>query len=127
MLSILQTAKSMAVRRNAFRSLRLLALHHQLSSEETGQLLQATQKALSDYTTDTRGDVGLWLRVEGCQGLPAIIEQARASSFDPHLLFSFVLKLCLDKIDTVRDAAITALGQLGVEQQHQAVTSLLRM
>lgn len=125
MLNVLQAAKSVAVRRNAFRSLRLLALNHELSPEESEKLLQATEQALCDYTTDTRGDVGLWLRVEGCRALPDITKRTQASSSISQSLSCLVLKLCLDKIDTVRDAAITALGQLGMQEQYQAVASLL--
>lgn len=119
-------------RRNAYISLVavLQRVGNDLPQRITPQLwqavLQALVDALSDYTTDQRGDVGSWVRVAAMRGLTTMVAQYKRlfhggvlqGSVDvqvwlPEELFQAIVagisKQVMERIDNVR---IEAVGHL---------------
>lgn len=83
-------------------------------------MVVALTKALDDYTTDQRGDVGSWVRGEALRALSRVLVAA-ASSPSPLSLVSQeafsaavngMAKQALEKLDVVRGAATGAWGDL---------------
>ena len=78
--------------------------------------------ALSDYTTDQRGDVGSWIRAEVLTGLGATMSEVardiekEALDRVPQHLFEDVIrgiaKQAVEKLEPVRCAAALALASL---------------
>lgn len=102
----------MPTRRNAFVSLKRLASNHDLVAQEKSQLFETLTAALSDYTTDTRGDVGSVMRIEGLKDLSQTLWKASVTPEQAQEATSLALKLALDKIDAVRQPALLALREM---------------
>lgn len=76
-------------------------------------VVNALYVGLEDYTTDQRGDVGSWLRVSCCKAL-GLLRKARAACAPEtwELVVSRLLRLAVEKLEVVRQAAMFALAEL---------------
>ena len=103
---------------------------------QLGNISSALIQALSDYSTDQRGDVGSWIRVASLNGLGGMMSHlsrdhlARAELSDQQsglpisqaqfeLAMTGVVKLLVEKLEPVRAAAARCWGlmrQAGAEQ-----------
>lgn len=109
---MVQQSKAMGTRRNALISLKRLAGTHDMHPPEQEQMLEALVTALCDYTTDTRGDVGSWLRIEALKILSAESTNLHFSTGRRIQYVQLSSKLCLDRIDSVREVAVGTVLEL---------------
>ncbi|PWN18835.1 ARM repeat-containing protein [Microstroma glucosiphilum] len=130
-------------RRNAYMS--LVAILQRTGNDlpervppQLGQtVLQALVDALSDYTTDQRGDVGSWVRVAAMRGLTTLVAQYRhlfragilkgsedVQAWLPEQLFHAIVcgisKQVMERIDNVRVEAVGHLLSLYRQQPGEA-------
>lgn len=68
---------------------------------------------LTDYTTDRRGDIGSFIRIEAIQAVQAIFEKRLEESQQEHKdrLLRCLCRLAAEKLDKVRFQAWTCLQQ----------------
>ncbi|CAK9785549.1 ARM repeat-containing protein [Cutaneotrichosporon oleaginosum] len=127
LLGLLEPAAKADVetRRNAVRSLADLAVQTAgaeliLDATDFARVVVALTKALEDYATDQRGDVGSWVRAAAVCALSRVLVAA-ASCPRPLDLVSQdafaaatggMAKQALEKLDVVRGAATAAWGDL---------------
>lgn len=98
--------------------------------KEEKQLLKIILDALKDYTTDTRGDVGSQMRMEALDNLPSTLLLVNAEATEKDEATSLVLKLCLDRMDSVREKAlqtVQALSQYAIIPLSVNVTPLVSL
>jgi HEAT repeat protein len=86
-------------------------------------IVEALTKALDDYTTDQRGDVGSWIRIAALSALGRIIplNTHPPSKSDPHMLERVVggaVRLAVEKLEPVRGEAARTLAALRAGQAH---------
>lgn len=88
-------------------------------SSVAGTLLDSVLSALrlgfTDYTSDQRGDVGSWVRISTLNAWASLIPSFYPSRLDRQTADQIVakmVKLCLERLDNVREAAGTALMSL---------------
>ena len=65
---------------------------------------------LDDYTVDSRGDVGSWIRMAACESLLPIFKHA--SQQDVRVTIGKLLRLSVEKMDKVRTVAGRTLCDL---------------
>jgi tubulin-specific chaperone D len=70
----------------------------------------ALTNCLDDYTVDSRGDVGSWIRIAACSSLVPIFQNSR--NVDIRLTIAKLLRLSVEKMDRVRTAAGESLCAL---------------
>ena len=58
---------------------------------------------LDDYTIDSRGDVGSWIRMAACESLVPVFKHT--SQEEVRLAIGKLLRLSVEKMDKVRTAA----------------------
>lgn len=58
---------------------------------------------LDDYTVDSRGDVGSWIRMAACESLVPVFEHT--SQEEVRLTIGMLLRLSVEKMDKVRTVA----------------------
>jgi hypothetical protein len=76
-------------------------------------LVDALYVGLEDYTTDQRGDVGSWVRVSCCKALGRLRKARTACASETwELVVSRLLRLAVEKLEVVRQAALFALAEL---------------
>src|SRR5271169_5677663 len=68
-----------------------------------GRIWSVLTNCLDDYTVDSRGDVGSWIRIATCESLPSIYGQI--SIENPCLTIGKVLRLSVERMDRVRIVA----------------------
>jgi hypothetical protein len=80
---------------------------------------------LTDYTTDRRGDIGSFIRIEAIQAVQIIIEQAKASDTTSDTTATYIdrfigclCRLAAEKLDKVRFQAWTCLQQYWEHASH---------
>jgi hypothetical protein len=104
-------------RRYALRSLANIAI--QPIPFPTGvihAIVQAAINALSDYSTDQRGDIGSWIRITGLAALnqmlsvPTIYGQLDQDMVDSAI--GGIVKQGVEKLEPCRSQAYTTLSQL---------------
>ncbi|GHJ90423.1 hypothetical protein NliqN6_6825 [Naganishia liquefaciens] len=108
--------------------LSILAIIHQtetfsvaLAHEDFERCFHSFLDGLDDFSTDQRGDVGSWIRATCAQALPFLVRVAsriegrlgRAGIFEA---VRGLLKLVVEKLETVRVAAGPALREILAEQ-----------
>ncbi|KAJ8291733.1 Tubulin-specific chaperone D [Rhodotorula toruloides] len=105
-------------RRNGIDALATVLLRHG-DAEDLGTLLDFVLSALrlgfTDYTSDQRGDVGSWVRISTLNAWASLIPSFYPSRLDRQTADQIVakmVKLCLERLDNVREAAGTALMSL---------------
>lgn len=80
--------------------------------------MTALTRALDDYTTDQRGDVGSWIRAAAVDALARLLSTLAPSNsqFIPQEAFmaatAGIAKQAVEKLDVVRDAATAAWQRL---------------
>jgi hypothetical protein len=74
------------------------------------RLWTALTNCLDDYTVDSRGDVGSWIRIAACSSLVPIFRYSR--NVDIRLTIAKLLRLSVEKMDRVRTAAGESLHAL---------------
>jgi hypothetical protein len=84
------------------------------------QVLGSLIQSMEDYSTDSRGDIGSWIRQEAIKSLMDLLQHVYQQA--PHYLDSMeeslthitghIIKQMLEKIDRVRDVALSALETL---------------
>ena len=93
-------------------------------------IVQAAISALSDYSTDQRGDIGSWIRITGLSALgqmlsvPTIYSQLDREMVDSAI--GGIVKQGVEKLEPCRSQAYTTLSQLrqsGVHWPGQEVTT----
>jgi tubulin-specific chaperone D len=65
---------------------------------------------LDDYTVDSRGDVGSWIRIAACASLVPIFRHSKNVDIRPTV--AKLLRLSVEKMDRVRSMAGESLGSL---------------
>ena len=60
-------------------------------------------QCLDDYTVDSRGDVGSWVRIAACESIPATLKHV--SQGNVRSTVGKLLRLSVEKMDRVRKAA----------------------
>lgn len=90
-----------------------------LSSEELESVIDCYTKALDDYTTDSRGDIGSYVREAAVMGLKALFDQILSSTDRVGLNADLskravqkVLQQCCEKIDRTRELACDSMKYL---------------
>jgi hypothetical protein len=79
-------------------------------------IVQAAISALSDYSTDQRGDIGSWIRITGLAALsqmlsvPTIYSQLEQEMVDSAI--GGIVKQGVEKLEPCRSQAYTTLSQL---------------
>ncbi|BGP27717.1 tubulin-specific chaperone D [Rhodotorula toruloides] len=74
--------------------------------------VSALQLGFTDYTSDQRGDVGSWVRISTLSAWSTLIASLYLSRLDRHAadqVIAKMVKLCLERLDNVREAAGEAL------------------
>ncbi|BGP03558.1 hypothetical protein RTG_03167 [Rhodotorula toruloides ATCC 204091] len=114
----LRKATTIEGRRNGVDALAAILLRHG-DAEDLASLLDpvlsALQLGFTDYTSDQRGDVGSWVRISTLNAWASLIPSFYPSRLDRQMadqLVSKMVKLCLERLDNVREAAGTALLSL---------------
>jgi hypothetical protein len=79
-------------------------------------IVQAAINALSDYSTDQRGDIGSWIRITGLSALSQILTVMTIySQLDHEMVDSAlggIVKQGVEKLEPCRSQAYTTLAQL---------------
>lgn len=91
-----------------------------LAQEDFSRCFQSFLDGLDDFSTDQRGDVGSWIRITCAQSLPSLIRISKriAGTLDRPACVEAVcglLKLSVEKLETVRVAAGPALCEILAE------------
>lgn len=60
-------------------------------------------ECLDDYTVDSRGDVGSWVRIAACESIPATFKHVSQGNVRPAV--GKLLRLSVEKMDRVRKGA----------------------
>jgi len=104
-------------RRYALRSLANIAIQPiALATDVIHAIVQAAISALSDYSTDQRGDIGSWIRITGLAALsqmlsvPTICCQLDQDMVDSAI--GVIVKQGVEKLEPCRSQAYTTLSQL---------------
>ena len=63
----------------------------------------ALTSCLDDYTVDSRGDVGSWIRMAACESILPVFKYASDEDFN--LTIGKLLRLSVEKMDKVRSVA----------------------
>ena len=94
-------------------------------------IVQAATSALSDYSTDQRGDVGSWIRITGLFALSQMLSVQRIySQLDQEMVdlaIGGIVKQGVEKLEPCRSQAYTTLSQLrqsGLHWQGQEAMDL---
>lgn len=87
----------------------------------TDSMSQVMIYCLDDYTIDSRGDVGSWIRLEAIDAVLMAVKQGLVLSSLPNIsssdeaLISHVARLAAEKLDKVRTRAWQCLSQILVQ------------
>ena len=85
--------------------------------------MEALHAGMEDYATDQRGDVGSWIRVSCCRGLSSLPGATTICSMDTwELVVARMLKLAVEKLEVVRQAALSTLAILVPKLDHRGWT-----
>lgn len=104
-------------RRYALRSLANIAVQPlSLPTPLLLSILQAAINALSDYSTDQRGDIGSWIRITGLSALGQMLSISTiCSQIDEETLdcaIGGIVKQGVEKLEPCRSQAYSTLSQL---------------
>jgi len=118
-------------RRYAIRSLSNIAVQPLSFSSDTLQsMVQAAIVALSDYSTDQRGDVGSWIRITGLSALgqmlsvPTIYSQIDQVTLDSAI--GGIIKQGVEKLEPCRSQAYATMAQLRQSGVHWSGQEAMR-
>lgn len=105
---IIENEKDIEVKRNAVQSIGLIFSRINTFTSHCGdsmveRLWNALTTCLDDYTIDSRGDVGSWVRMAACESLVAIFKHANHQNID--VTIGKMLRLSVEKMDRVRTVA----------------------
>jgi hypothetical protein len=113
----LTTQADVETRRYALRSLANIAiqpLSHTTATLHT--IVQSAISALSDYSTDQRGDIGSWIRITGLAALGQMLSVSTIySQIDQNTLnlaIGGIIKQSMEKLEPCRSQAYTTMTQL---------------
>lgn len=106
-------------RRNALRSIGLIAFREDVS-ELRERLWSVLSGCLDDYTADSRGDVGSWIRIAACESLSPLLKSGGDSA-----VIRKLLRLSVERMDRVRAAAGKALLSIPRDVLDQTVVQFL--
>jgi hypothetical protein len=87
-----------------------------LEPDSTIAIVQVMIDALSDYSTDQRGDIGSWIRIVGLAGLgqilslPPVREQVPQTLRD--IVIGGIIKQSVEKLEPCRNQAYKTMVQL---------------
>ncbi|BEJ12462.1 hypothetical protein CspHIS471_0209220 [Cutaneotrichosporon sp. HIS471] len=127
LLGLLEPASKADVetRRNAVRSVADVAVQSVggkliLDAPSYARVVAALTKALDDYATDQRGDVGSWVRAAAVRALSRVLVAAASAPMPLELVSQDAFaaatggmaKQALEKLDVVRGASTVAWGDL---------------
>jgi hypothetical protein len=73
---------------------------------------EALLLGFSDFTSDSRGDVGSWIRIATTAAWSRLIRSARLPERTVHRAVAAILRLALERLDAVRTVAGAALLEL---------------
>lgn len=73
----------------------------------------ALTSCLDDYTVDSRGDVGSWIRISACESLLPVFKYTSHDNLN--LTIGKLLRLSVEKMDRVRIAAGQTLRTLALQ------------
>lgn len=107
----------METRRYALRSLANIAVQPLASPMDIiPDVVKAGVNALSDYSTDQRGDIGSWIRITGLSALgqmlsvPSIYSQIDLDTLDAAI--GGIVKQGVEKLEPCRSQTFATLAQL---------------
>jgi hypothetical protein len=104
--------KDIEVKRNAVKSIGLIFETNDFGSLGTdfGRIWSALTMCLDDYTVDSRGDVGSWIRMAACESLITVFKYTKEENTDDTV--GKMLRLSVEKMDRVRSVAGTCLCEI---------------
>ncbi|KZT60321.1 ARM repeat-containing protein [Calocera cornea HHB12733] len=129
------------VRRDCFIALRLILCQDGviIGSDDRIEIfrvfLRVIHEGLRDYTTDQRGDVGSWIRLEALKALGTVLARIFQTctelrvplhwlaSDQIHQLLAVLLKQGVERLDTVRDKAGLQLAAILSAHSHNAAAT----
>jgi hypothetical protein len=104
-------------RRYALRSLGNIAIQPiHLPAERLNEVLEAAINALSDYSTDQRGDIGSWIRITGLSVLGQVLSVSTTYSEVSQTIkdsaIGGIIKQSVEKLEPCRAQAHRTMVQL---------------
>jgi tubulin-specific chaperone D len=103
---IIETEKDVEVKRNAVKSIDLIFSRYETTAASdfaSTRIWTALTACLDDYTVDSRGDVGSWIRMAACESLVSVFKHSNPKDID--VAIGRMLRLSVEKMDRVRSVA----------------------